>query len=342
MVVTPERDPAPPQGWSAADAHARVNAAYARSRRAARRRRIAWTGTLVVLVTFLGVSVAGQLGILPESANLAARAAAAMTPSGRPESAHVAYPVNGSTDLVRHLAAGMVAQDGTIDVTYWARADGDDAVEDAMREALSQNPYVFVQGWTTARSLARVTVQPGYVYDDAEADRRRVATATAVQHAIAVSGAATATTEARQVTAIHDYLASSASYDKAAFEAITRGEVDSALVARSQEAYGILVDGTAVCTGYAQAFLAMAHAVGLEAVEVTGSDSAGLTGGDHAWNKVRVDGRWMLVDVTWDDIDGPRRPRHDYLLIEDGDPLLSTRTTDDEWMVDAHLGGYAS
>lgn len=114
-------------------------------------------------------------------------------------------------------------------------------------------------------------------------------------------------------------------------------------MAQSQEAYGIFVFGTAVCNGYAQAFTAMAEAAGLEAVMVTGSDSAGDTGGNHAWNKVRIDGRWLLVDVTWNDPTGwTGGILHDYLLIADDHPLLATRTVDSQWVVDANLASFAS
>lgn len=56
-----------------------------------------------------------------------------------------------------------------------------------------------------------------------------------------------------------------------------------------------------VCEGYARLFQALAQEAGLEAKVVSGkthrsiSDSAG----GHAWNAVRLDGNWTLLDCTW-------------------------------------------
>ncbi|WP_062518108.1 DUF2510 domain-containing protein [Demequina gelatinilytica] len=313
---------------------------YARERRR-RRGRVAWRVTFAALAGVLAVSLASTAGLLPESANVAAIAADAVNEATRPGTGDSRYPIGGSTELVRHLATAMVEQDDSIDVSYWVRSEGSDAVDDAMREALTQNPYVFVRGWTVRTRGGGTTIAPNYVYDDAEAERRRLETQTAVAVGLEASGANAATSDADKVAAIHDHLASVATYDMAAFEAMHVTDT-SPVIERSQEAYGILVDGTAVCNGYAQAFLAMAWAAGLEAVEVTGSDSAGATGGDHAWNKVLVDGRWLLVDVTWDDSGDPPRPYRDYLMVKDSARVLATRTTDASWIVDEHLGDYAS
>jgi transglutaminase-like putative cysteine protease len=110
-------------------------------------------------------------------------------------------------------------------------------------------------------------------------------------------------------------------------------------MAQSQEAYGILVAGTAVCTGYAHAFQLLAQASGLEPVVVTGTASSGFTTGGHAWNQVLVDGQWLVVDATWDDADDAVLGR-DYLLIDRLDSRLASRTADTGWVLDANAGMY--
>ncbi|WP_062522350.1 DUF2510 domain-containing protein [Demequina silvatica] len=341
--VTPAAYSAPARSWTLPDQPTRPS----RSARRTGARRF-WTTTVVVLATLLAVSgFAYRVGLIPEGVDPATAAVDALAGLAEPESATppadatVAYPVHGSSDLVRHLAAGMITQEESIAVGYWVGPDGDALLSDALLEAATQNPYVFVSGWTTTTLGARVTVQPTYIYPADEAERRRVETADAVQVGLAASGAASATTAAEKVSLIHDYVASVATYDHAAAAAIDRGE-DSAIVDRSQEAYGILVEGTAVCGGYAQAFLAMADAAGLDAVAVTGFADGGLTSGAHAWNKVLVDGRWLTVDVTWDDADQVGEILHDYLLIPDGDQALLSRTADADWMLDSHLGDYGA
>jgi len=84
------------------------------------------------------------------------------------------------------------------------------------------------------------------------------------------------------------------------------------------DAYGALVEGRAVCQGYAHAFKLLLHFAGVENVIVTGR--AG--GVNHAWNLVnfgtKTNERWYHVDVTWNDRDDADSNRYfalsDYVI----------------------------
>lgn len=60
-----------------------------------------------------------------------------------------------------------------------------------------------------------------------------------------------------------------------------------------QSSAGVLLEGKAVCAGYAETFEMLCNAVGIQTVCVTSSS--------HEWNKVKLYGRWYAVDCTWDD-----------------------------------------
>lgn len=62
-------------------------------------------------------------------------------------------------------------------------------------------------------------------------------------------------------------------------------------------AYGALVNGEAVCNGYAEAFKLLLDCVGVESRVVAGTGN----GINHAWNMVFINGEWYHVDLTWDD-----------------------------------------
>ena len=87
---------------------------------------------------------------------------------------------------------------------------------------------------------------------------------------------------------------------------------------KEYSAYGALVEGKAVCSGYAAAMDLLLKCTGVESRFVVGYAEASQRQYDnsnismeknkknqkadnHAWNQVKIDGIWYNVDVTWDD-----------------------------------------
>lgn len=67
----------------------------------------------------------------------------------------------------------------------------------------------------------------------------------------------------------------------------------------------LLVDGRGDCYEFAALFSALAEAAGYDSRVVTGLAWAGDELGGfapHAWNEIRIDGHWLSVDPTWDQI----------------------------------------
>ncbi len=64
-------------------------------------------------------------------------------------------------------------------------------------------------------------------------------------------------------------------------------------------AYGALVDGEAVCEGYAKSMQILLSELGIQAYIIRGeADGVG-----HMWNVVNIEGEWYHLDPTWDDTD---------------------------------------
>ena len=102
-----------------------------------------------------------------------------------------------------------------------------------------------------------------------------------------------------RVKAFHDYLVNNTTYGGSSDRRFTAG--------------GALVDGYAVCDGYAMAFDLLCYLSGIECIRVTGWANEA-----HAWNKVKVNGSWYNIDVTWDDPVSSRPILiYDYFLISD-------------------------
>ena len=81
---------------------------------------------------------------------------------------------------------------------------------------------------------------------------------------------------------------------------------------RNDGAVGALLDGLADCDGYSDAFWLCCHMAGIDARCQTGrairdaGDTADIDLPEddaHSWNLVCLDGHWVTVDVTWDDLD---------------------------------------
>lgn len=62
-------------------------------------------------------------------------------------------------------------------------------------------------------------------------------------------------------------------------------------------AYGALIKGEAVCQGYVMAFNLIMKKLSIPVLNIYGS----ADGGRHVWNTVLVDGKWLYVDVTFND-----------------------------------------
>ncbi|MDE7131457.1 MAG: InlB B-repeat-containing protein, partial [Lachnospiraceae bacterium] len=91
-----------------------------------------------------------------------------------------------------------------------------------------------------------------------------------------------------KATVLHDYLVINVEYD---YDNYLSGNIPG----DSYNAYGTLVNGTAVCNGYALAYKYLLNRVGIECYMVTSRSM------NHAWNMVKLDGEYYHVDTTWDD-----------------------------------------
>ena len=122
------------------------------------------------------------------------------------------------------------------------------------------------------------------------------------------------TDKRKLVKALHDYIVLRLHYDVPTSKL---SDEESRTLRPSQEADAVFAARTGVCEGYARLMVALGKAAGLEVAFITGyirdaerrvdesgtddTITAALEGNLHAWNAVKIDGSWLLVDTTWDD-----------------------------------------
>jgi transglutaminase/protease-like cytokinesis protein 3 len=107
--------------------------------------------------------------------------------------------------------------------------------------------------------------------------------------------------EKEKVKAVHDYLILNTTY-------YSLNEDDKAHIAHT-----VFREHRGVCDAYAEAFKILMNALGIECIVVPGE----AADGGHAWNQVKVDGKWYNIDVTWDDPDDGDQIYYDYFCIPD-------------------------
>ena len=102
-------------------------------------------------------------------------------------------------------------------------------------------------------------------------------------------------TDLEKLHAIYDWLIENVTYDKTLLELVISNNTDL----RKYKGFyleGVFEDHRAVCDGISKAFMVMARIEGIECVQVSGT--AKTSGVGHAWNKVRLNGRWYIIDAT--------------------------------------------
>lgn len=105
--------------------------------------------------------------------------------------------------------------------------------------------------------------------------------------------------EIEKEMAIHNYVVLNTQYD---YENLLNGTIPY----ESYTPYGILINGTGVCDGYAKTMCLLLNKVGIECKRVTGT----ANGGGHAWNLVKINGKYYYLDATWDDPITPTRDKN--------------------------------
>lgn len=112
----------------------------------------------------------------------------------------------------------------------------------------------------------------------------------------------------QKLLAINDWLAQNVAYDHDLLEKVFVLEQDpenpeNFQTIRYTSFYldGVFKDGIAVCDGYAKAFHFLCALEDIVAERIVGDVNQNGVIIGHAWNKVLLDGEWLIVDSTWND-----------------------------------------
>ena len=208
------------------------------------------------------------------------------------------YEVTANSALSEYLAVNMMNASPVISLADFPESSDQSYLQDAWEEAVYQNPMIL--GVTNA-SICGNGKMLAVTYDtEADAIREKQEEIAAETERVVSEIITDDMSELEKEIAINQYLCDTAEYDTAALE--NAGENDFEDVDDefndSFTPYGVLLNKTGVCSSYAGAFKLLAEEAGLECIVVTGYLDGELP---HAWNKVKIDGEWQIVDSTNND-----------------------------------------
>lgn len=101
-----------------------------------------------------------------------------------------------------------------------------------------------------------------------------------------------------KISLIHDYIIKNAEYDNAG--------IDGSSMYDSTSAYGCLIEGFSVCSGYSDAMAIFLDRLDIPNLKVSSEN--------HVWNVVYIDNEWLHLDLTWDDTNNSKY-KNNYFLI---------------------------
>ena len=245
------------------------------------------------------------------------------------------FEIFASSPLSAYLALQMLNGQTRISLVDFPESSDHAFLVDAWMEAISQNPLILgARGiqlcWLTGDLLVT------FDHDIDEIARQQVVIKERIEE-IVEEIFTPGMTDLEKQTAINYFLINYATYD---FAALDNAELNNFMFVDSNyydsfTAYGILINGVGVCSGYADAFTLIANRIGLESVVVTGYLQGSLP---HAWNRVNIEGQWYTLDVT--NNDNEFFPNAFFNLTDD--EARTILTEDDRWMHNSELHRFVS
>lgn len=184
------------------------------------------------------------------------------------------------------IAEACEAVETTCDLSSYG-IDSDDFYEVYAAEFFNTNPrFFYLDGFSWYYNSATGCITTLIIKYDNTYSKSEIKSMLAEYDAAVNSilqGISSSWTDMEKALYLNDYFARNCAYD-------TTFASDMIYTA-----YGVIVDKSAVCQGYALAYYELAEQLGIPCQLIT-SDSI-----NHAWNMVKINGKYYQMDVTWDD-----------------------------------------
>lgn len=184
-----------------------------------------------------------------------------------------------------------------------------------MSDVINDHPELFYvsTSFDSESQLGRIVkIKPKYSMSSSEIAQAKIIFNNGVNKALSVVDSSM--DDLQKALVIHDYICDNSYYNE-------NGYV-------SHSAYGFFKDGRVVCAGYTLAYSYLMNKLGVECEYVTSLEM------NHAWNVIKINGKWYNVDLTYDNEIRSVCPsqdrfvygvtRHEHFLKSDSDDVFSS------------------
>lgn len=208
--------------------------------------------------------------------------------------------ITANSALSEYLAVHMLSRADDIDLTPFNESLDSTYVFDAWEEAIYQNPLIL---GVVSASISGDGKTLHVVYeDDLSTTYKKQTEIKREVEKIVNEIIKKDMTDLEKEFAINQYLCDNVTYDDDALENVTKYDFKKSDDAFNDSftAYGALIKKVGVCASYAASFKLLADSAGLDSIVVNGNLDGHLP---HAWNKVKIENEWYILDCTNNSID---------------------------------------
>ena len=204
---------------------------------------------------------------------------------------------------------------GYDELTFYCAVEYKDCIEDVNNIASSETVLSYINNFVSTfnsynkiyiniNSFGRVNVSINKIYTEKDASMINKKVDEVYNEIINEK-----MTDLEKIKTVHDYIIRNTKYDEERAQEI-KNNIANDEIHSSNTAFGPLFTGKAICGGYTDTMALFLDKMGIPNIKVSSKN--------HIWNAVYVNGKWLHLDLTWDDpvvVNGNETLTYNYYLL---------------------------
>ncbi|MBP3765603.1 MAG: transglutaminase domain-containing protein [Bacilli bacterium] len=204
---------------------------------------------------------------------------------------------------------------GYDELTFYCAVEYENCIDDVNEIASSETILSYINNYVSTfnsynkiyiniNSFGRINVSINKIYSESDAKKINSKVDEVYNEIIKDN-----MSDLDKIKTVHDYIINNTAYDEERANQI-KNNIANDEIHSSNTAFGPLFTGKAICGGYTDTMALFLDKMGIPNIKVSSKN--------HIWNAVYVDGKWLHLDLTWDDpvvINGDETLTYNYYLL---------------------------